>query len=158
MVMNWQASNSLSNRSGPLLDKDPSYSSVGPGSYNPNKFPDKKPQSMFLPRDGLRNQPSFFNNGSIKDNFEPNEIDNENIVPGPGHYATDTSSFKSRTRPKSLQFFGSSVHRFKDNLTDNELGPGQYKISRRIGSNSLFGVAGTSTFKSPPRKDLFSSA
>ena len=72
MVMNWQASNSFSSRSGPLLDKDQSFSSVGPGSYNPNKFTDKKPQSMFLPRDGLRAQPSFFNNGSIKDNFEPN--------------------------------------------------------------------------------------
>jgi hypothetical protein len=54
------------------------------------------------------------------------EINNEKdeILPGPGHYSTDQSSFKSTGRPKSLQFFGSSVHRFKEKLADHDLGPG----------------------------------
>lgn len=42
---------------------------VGPGSYTINRI-DHKPQSMFLPRSGLRNTVQHYNSGSVRDNFE----------------------------------------------------------------------------------------
>jgi len=36
----------------------------------------------------------------------------KDLGPGPGSYATHDSTFRVKTRPQSLQFFGSNVNRF----------------------------------------------
>ena len=61
----------------------------------------------FIPRDGALVKSKSRNvKGSIRDNYEDNESDDENrkISPGPGHYLTGAhdTSFKPRVRPQSL--------------------------------------------------------
>ena len=61
----------------------------------------------FIPRDGATLKHKSRNiKGSIRDNYEEPESDDENkkISPGPGHYLTGAhdSSFRSRARPQSL--------------------------------------------------------
>ena len=102
---------------------------MGPGSYNGDvKF--YKPHVPFIPRHGmqkLRNKVPKQGSTSIRGNYQEVESDEENSShagPGPGHYLTQDSTFKSRTRPNSLQLFGSGVKRFVDSGIDSGLGPG----------------------------------
>lgn len=62
----------------------------GPGQYTVCSV-DKKPKTMFIPRNGLRSKPLLYNNGSIKDNFvnfdeEIEELESKQVTPGPGAY------------------------------------------------------------------------
>ena len=58
----------------------------------------------FIPREGVYRKNKTKNiRGTIKDNYDEPESDEEGkISPGPGHYQTPTSSFKTRSRPQSL--------------------------------------------------------
>ena len=91
---------------------------MGPGTYTSQKI-DRKPQSMFLPREGLRNRSPFTNTGSIRDNHDFEDemgsgfIDGKRASPGPGDYETDRSSLKYQGRPAHMQYFGTKVERFK---------------------------------------------
>ena len=75
------------------------------------------------------------NRGSIKANYDMDESssDDEATVrrdgvtsPGPADYDSThlTSAFKPKGKPDHLQFFGSSVERFKLRGNQNLLGPG----------------------------------
>lgn len=44
------------------------HENVGPGAYTCVET-DKKPKTMFIPRQGLRQKTKLFNNGSIKDDY-----------------------------------------------------------------------------------------
>ena len=69
---------------------------------------------------GIRNKKLQHGSASIRSHYEGgDDSDEEELLskkknPGPGHYMTQDSTFKSRTRPSSLQLFGSGVTRFKD--------------------------------------------
>ena len=106
----------------------------------------------FIPRDGANKKEKSRNiKGSIRDNYEEPESDDENrkVSPGPGHYLTAAhdSSFRNRRAPQSLQFFGSNVKRFTDRPVGCELGPGQYKPRMTSKSNTVLKAAGSSSFK-----------
>lgn len=98
---------------------------------------------------------------SIRNHYEGDgDSDEEELLskrknPGPGHYLTQDSSFKSHHRPTSLQLFGSGVKRFGDHTVDSGLGPGQYKPRNTLGQkyNSVLRAAGSASFKSPKRAE-----
>ena len=65
------------------------------------------------------------------------DSDDEDHVPGPGHYydPNKQTNFKPTQKPQRLQFFGSTVERFTENLKNrqsDEVGPGYYAVT---GSN-----------------------
>ena len=98
---------------------------------------------------------------SIRTNYEgdgdsdDDELASKKRSPGPGHYLTQDSTFKSRMRPNSFLLFGSGVKRFTDSHIDSGLGPGQYKPRNTLGQkyNSVLRAAGSASFKSPQRGD-----
>jgi hypothetical protein len=75
------------------------------------------------------------------------------ILPGPGEYNTNDSSFPIMTRPNNYQYFGSNVERFKEVLLGTEIGPGHYNISTR--RRSTLSDAATSGLKSKVPRELF---
>ena len=58
----------------------------------------------FIPREGVyRKNKTKSIRGTIKDNYDEPESEEEGkISPGPGHYQTPNSTFKTRSRPQSL--------------------------------------------------------
>lgn len=81
LITNWQKPNS---------DRKSPEPKPGPGQYNPVTETDRKPKTMFIPRNGLRPKPRLYNNGSIKADFvnfdEEIEFGTEQNSPGPGAY------------------------------------------------------------------------
>ena len=124
-TINW--ANSRSIRSG-ILPNTKTQPNVGPGAYTQSNL-HFKPMQPFIPREGAHAKNKTRNNkGCIRDNYEENsdEEDDKKSSPGPGHYMTQQqlSTFKTRARPQSLQFFGSNVKRFNDKPLGTDLGPG----------------------------------
>lgn len=114
-TINWQ--NSRSMRSG-VWASNMTQPTVGPGSYTQSNM-HYKPMQPFFPRTGAtKKQQTRNTKGSIRDNYDEPDSDEEEgkISPGPGHYLSNghDSSFRLRNRPQSLQFFGSNVKRFDE--------------------------------------------
>ena len=158
-MINWM--NSQSQRGG-IKASTRTQETVGPGSYNGDvKF--YRPEQPFFTRQGMsggaRNKRMQHGSASIRTNYEgegdsdDDELASKKKSPGPGHYLTQDSTFKSHVRPTSLQLFGSGVSRFKDSANDSGLGPGQYKPRNSVGQkyNSVLRQAGCASFKSPKR-------
>lgn len=79
---------------------------VGPGAYTQSNM-HYKPMQPFFPRDGAIKKAKTRNTkGSIRDNYEEPDSDEEDgkISPGPGEYlsAAHDTSFRFRNRPQSL--------------------------------------------------------
>ena len=86
-TINW--TNSRSIRSG-ILPNTKTQPNVGPGAYTHSNL-HYKPMQPFIPRDGAIIKHKTRNTkGSIRDNYEENDSDEDNpkISPGPGHYMT----------------------------------------------------------------------
>ena len=113
----------------------------------------------FIPREGVyRKNKTKSIRGTIKDNYDEPESEEEGkISPGPGHYQTPNSTFKTRSRPQSLQYFGSNVKRFNDKPVGSELGPGQYK-PKPLNKSMAQKVGASSAFKAQPRNSGISAS
>lgn len=92
---------------------------------------------MFIPRYGLRSRPHLYNNGSIKNDFvnfdeEIEELESQQITPGPGQYATaDVRSHSQKGHYTNFSKFGTGSERFQKAQSGTDLGPGQYKINHK---------------------------
>lgn len=117
---------------------------IGPGDYH--KTEPNTTNSSYLytkssfAKEGLRRVIKQKRAGSIRDNFEFNQGEEQedetsdfHKTVGPGSYKTETT-FSFKQKPESFQFFGSSINRFDTNPFGSELGPGQYKIVKPMAS------------------------
>jgi hypothetical protein len=112
---------------------------VGPGSYHLRaKTIDRSITNPTIPRQeyaartfaGFKPNKKITNNGSIRDNFEQEEDEEEKLItPGPGGYLKPFHANLFGQSPiihKHPQNFGSIVGRFREKPIGSSLGPGEY--------------------------------
>ena len=79
---------------------------------------------------------------AIEDDSSSEADSYDNGVPGPGNYAIaqKVSDFNKTDVPERLQFFGSTVDRFKKKKIEHLIGPGSYNLKAPQGKPRAKGV------------------
>ena len=134
----------------------------GPGHYNAEKvdiFPiyKYKPSSVFVSKvarethKGLRSSthmsgfglPPKPHTAASQQDDDYYDEDDEDQPPGPGSYYNphQSTTFKVKSVPERLQFFGSTVERFHDQTDKQKIppavGPGSYSVNAQLGQKKI---------------------